>query len=195
MPRKKKTDTKLNRSEGNTRKSRATEDRALTQDRVLTDDQRLNEFRQQFFQSALPDIPSIPGYHVCWLTTENPRDSITARMRLGYEPIKGEDIPGWSGASLKSGDWEGCIGVNEMVAFKLPLHLYEAYMKENHYTQPNYEEEKLVIAQRQAEEQASQLSRRPINFELEDGQAELGQGPEPLTPFSETLGEHVAPEI
>lgn len=191
MPRKKDADAKIGRSKGKNRKDREMEDRSITGNRELSDEERINMFRQTFFQSALPDIPRIPGYHVCWLTTENPRDPIHARMRLGYEPIKASDIPGWKHASLKSGDWEGCIGVNEMVACKLPLHLYEAYMTENHHTQPMYEEEKLNEARHNAEEEAAQIARKPISFELEDGQAELGEGPEPLTPFAETLGEHV----
>ena len=198
MPRrtKKTNDSRLNRDEeGEIREDRAMDDREITHNRTLTDSERLDEFRQRSFQSALPDIPSIPGYHVCWLTTENPRDSITGRMRLGYEPIKATDIPGWELASLKTGDWAGCIGINEMIAFKLPLHLYEAYMKENHYTQPNWEEEKLIQATRTAEEAASQVSRRRVTFELEDGQAEIGAGPEDLIPFAENLGEHVPQDM
>lgn len=183
------TDSRLNRQSGHSRADREMSNREITQAHELTDAQRLDEFRQTFFQSALPDIPPIPGYHVCWLTTENARDPVHGRMRLGYEPIKAHEIPGWEHASLKSGQWEGCIGVNEMVAFKLPLHLYENYMKDVHYDRPREEEEALNQARLQAEEQASQLARKPVSFELEDGQAELGGGPEPLTPFAVNLGE------
>jgi len=190
MVKRKKPDTRLNRSEGGIRKDRAMEDRAITGDRELSDEERRNEFRQRFFQSALPKIPSIPGYHVCWLPTENPQDSIHARMRLGYGPIKASDIPGWEHTTTKSGEWEGCIGVNEMLAFKLPLHLYEDYMIYNHSSQPREEEEKLDQARRMAEQAASQMARKPISFELEDGQAELGSGSEELIPFAENLGEH-----
>jgi len=177
-------DTKLNKRENSEERSdRSMEDRVVTQNRELTDDQRLDEFRQSFFQSALPDIPDIPGYHVCWLTTANPRDSIPGRVRLGYEPILASDIPGWSYASMKSGEYEGCIGVNEMVAFKLPEHLYQAYMREAHHNQPNQEEGKLSDATRSAEQQASAMSRRPVSFELEDGQAEIGQVVRPPSHF------------
>jgi len=177
-------DTKLNETEG--RQNREMTDRAITEDRELTDDERLEEFRLSHFQSALPDIPPIDGYHVCWLTTENPRDPIHARLRMGYEPIKAEDIPGWDHASLKTGEWAGCIGVNEMIAFKLPLRLYEAYMREAHHEQPLMEEEALNAARKQAEETASQMARKPISFELEEGQAELGEVPEPPS-FEDTL--------
>lgn len=178
-------DTKLN-SESEAKQDRAMEDRAVTESRVLSDSERIDEFRQTFFQSALPDLPDIDGYHVCWLTTENPRDPIHGRIRLGYEPIKAVDIPGWKHASLRTGEWEGCIGVNEMVAFKLPLHLYEAYMKEAHHTQPLAEEEALNRAREEAEAAASQMARKPISFELEEGQADLGEAPDPPS-FEDTL--------
>ena len=38
----------------------------------------------------------------------------------------------------------GCIGVNEMVAFKLPVRLYELYMHEAHVERPLQEEGKLA---------------------------------------------------
>lgn len=184
-------DTKLN-SEAESKKDRAMEDRHVTENRVLSDAERIDEFRQTFFQSALPDLPKIPGYHVCWLTTENPRDPIHGRMRLGYEPIRSSDIPGWNQASLRTGEWEGCIGVNEMVAFKLPLHLYEAYMREAHHQQPLEEEQKLSRAREEAEMAASQMARKPISFELEDGQAGLGEVPEPPS-FEDTLSNRERP--
>ena len=107
---------------------------------------------------------------------------------MGYEPIKTSDIPGWGHTSMKTGEWEGCIGVNEMVAFKIPLKLYESYMRYNHHEQPLAEEEKLSAARRQAENEASQIARKPISFQLEEGQAELGEAPEPPS-FAETAGE------
>jgi hypothetical protein len=66
------------------------------------------------------------------------------RMRLGYEAVKPEDIPGWEATSIKSGDWTGFIGVNEMLAFKIPTALYEKYMQEAHHDAPTRELEKLT---------------------------------------------------
>jgi hypothetical protein len=109
-------------------------------------------------------------------------------MRLGYEPIKAVDIPGWEHAAQKSGEWAGCIGVNEMLAFKLPMDLYEAYMKEAHHTQPLAEEGKLDQARESAEAMAATMARRPISFQLEEGNADLGRAPEPPS-FAVTLGE------
>lgn len=189
MVAKRKTDTRLNSDQSGVRADRRMEDRNVTQDRALSDDERVEEFRQQYFQSALPDIPKIDGYHVCWLTTENPRDPIHSRIRLGYEPIKASDIPGWDHATIKTGEWEGCIGVNEMIAFKIPLQLYEAYMRINHHEQPLSEEEKLSSQIREMEAEMNRQTRRgTISLELEDGTAALGVAPEP-PPFAAATGE------
>ena len=189
MPAKRRTDTRLNSDHSGARADRHMQDRNVTQDRELSDDERVEEFRQQYFQSALPDIPKIDGFHVCWLTTENPRDPIHSRIRLGYEPIKAHDIPGWDHASIKTGEWEGCIGVNEMIAFKIPLQLYEQYMRINHHEQPLSEEEKLSSQIRAMEEEMNREARRgTISLELEDGTAALGVAPEP-PPFAEMTGE------
>jgi hypothetical protein len=137
-------DERLKKTVGEGREDRAMQDRAVTENREVSDDDRLSMFRQQFFQAALPDLPKIPGYHVCWLTTTNPRDTVNMRMRLGYEPVKPEDIPGWEATSIKSGEWTGFIGVNEMLAFKIPTSLYERFMQEAHHDAPLRELEKLT---------------------------------------------------
>lgn len=156
------TDERLKKSDGedSIRGRRAMKDRAATESRELSDEDRVAMFRNQFFQSALPDLPKIPGYHVCWLTTANPRDSIHHRMRLGYEPIKPEDIPGWEYTTLKTGDYQGFIGVNEMLAFKLPLDLYEKYMRMAHHEMPLEEEEKLTETAEFLQQQARQKGSR-----------------------------------
>ena len=165
-------DERLKKPAGDNRESRAMQDRAVTQNRVLSDDERVEMFRQQFFQSALPDLPKLDGWHTCWLTTTNPRDSIQTRMRLGYEPVKPEDVPGWEYATLKTGEWAGFIGVNEMLAFKLPLSLYEKFMQEAHHAAPLREEEKLTDT---AEFMAQQARANKSNLVLGDGNVEIGQ--------------------
>lgn len=189
MAAKRRTDTRLNSETSGARVDRRTKDRNVAENRELSDDQRVEEFRQQFFQSALPDIPKIDGYHVCWLTTENPRDPIHSRIRLGYEPIRLSDIPGWDHSGIKTGEWEGCIGVNEMIAFKLPLELYEQYMRINHHEQPLEEERALSSQLREIEAEMNAAAKRgTISLELEDGTAALGVAPEP-PPFAEQTGE------
>jgi hypothetical protein len=160
------TDERLKKHAGDSRTNRAAEDRKATENREVTEQERLEMFRQQLFQSALPDLPKIPGYHTCWLTTMNPRDSIQGRLRLGYEPVKPEDVPGWEYATLKTGEWVGFIGVNEMLAFKLPQSLYEKFMHEAHYAAPLREEEKL---QETADAIAEQAARKGSKVSRGDG--------------------------
>jgi len=166
------TDERLKKSVGAGRESRAMLDRTITQNREVTEDERVEMFRQQFFQSSLPDLPKLSGWHMCWLTTTNPRDSIHMRIRLGYEPVKPEDVPGWEYAALKTGDWAGLIGVNEMLAFKLPISLYEKYMKEAHHDAPLREEEKLTDTADFLEQQARSSKSRITQG---DGNLEIGQ--------------------
>jgi hypothetical protein len=64
------------------RDTRRQEDRLVTDVREVSEDDRLEMFRNQLFNDALPDLPDIPGYHVCWLTTTNSRDPIHRRTQL-----------------------------------------------------------------------------------------------------------------
>jgi hypothetical protein len=154
-------DTRLKREEDfdvvSRRNTRETEDRKVTERRDLTDADRLEMFRKQLFNDALPDLPDIPGYHVCWLTTTNSKDPIHKRMQLGYEPVKPEEVPGMEYASVKTGEWAGFIGVNEMLAFKLPDSLYQAFMQEAHHDAPLREEEQLENMRQNMRAQAEQL--------------------------------------
>ena len=100
------TDERLKKELGVGRQSREMEDRQVLENREVTDDDRLEMFRAQLFNDALPDLPNIPGYHMCWLTTTNPRDPIHRRIQLGYEPIKASEVPGMEFASVKTGlEW------------------------------------------------------------------------------------------
>lgn len=113
-------------------------------ERTLTDAERLDMFRLQYMQARLPDLPTIPGFHVCWLSTSNQSDSIQWRTRLGYTPITAEDVPGFTHMTLKTGEFAGLIGVNEMLAYKLPEDLYQMYMAEAHHNAPLSEDEKIA---------------------------------------------------
>lgn len=134
--------------------TRAGEDRKVTESREVSEDDRLEMFRNNLFNDALPDLPDLEGYHMCWLTTTNPRDPIFRRMQLGYEPVKPEEVPGMVHATIKTGEWTGMVGVNEMLAFKLPLSLYEKFMQEAHHDAPLREENKLAEVAEMMREQA-----------------------------------------
>lgn len=168
------TDERLKRTADVSRQSRAAADRPVTENRAISDDDRVEMFRSQFFQDALPDLPKLPGYHTCWLTTTNPRDSIQQRIRLGYEPIKAEDVPGWEYVTIKTGEWTGFIGVNEMLAFKLPMSLYQRYMAEAHHDAPAREDEKLTAVLDGIKESAAAAGGRIIEG---DGMQDLRNNP------------------
>ena len=52
-------DERLKKSVGDGRGDRAMVDRAVTENREISDSDRLDMFRQQFFQASLPDLPKI----------------------------------------------------------------------------------------------------------------------------------------
>lgn len=156
------------------RHDRPMEDRAVTENRRLTDDERMEIFRSQYYQHVLPDLPEIDGYHTCWLTTTNPRDSIHIRMRLGYEPLRSSDVPGFEFYTLKTGEYTGFIGVNEMLAFKLPYSLYERYMNEAHVVAPHLEQQKITSLIDEMRDQAQQQGGGIVEG---DGFSELRQSP------------------
>jgi len=171
-------DGRLKKSIDAAREGRAMKDRATTEDRALSDDDRLEMFRAQFFNAALPDLPKIPGYHVCWLTTTNSRDPIVGRLRLGYELIQADEVPGYEAVTVKTGEYSGAIGVNEMLAAKLPNRLYQRYMTEAHHIAPSNEDEKLTDTVRAIREQAQA---RGADVEVGDGLEELKvQRPTPV---------------
>lgn len=167
-------DLRLKLELGAGRTDRDIEDRPVTENRQVTDADRLEMFRQQLFNDALPDLPDIPGYHVCWLTTTNPRDPIHRRMQLGYEPVNPSEVPGFEYATEKTGEWAGFIAVNEMLAFKLPLSLYEGFMQEAHHNAPAREDEKLTSALDAIRQQAERQGAALIEG---DGMADLRSSP------------------
>lgn len=122
------------------------EERDNTEDREMSEDERFEMFMASQDQSVLPDLPRKPGYHVCWLTTSNPRDTIQSRLRQGYRLIRAEDCPGFEGVGLSTGDYAGVIAVNEMLAAEIPERLFQRMMAYNHHQKPLSEEEKIRAA-------------------------------------------------
>lgn len=172
------------REESESREDRRAASQETRGSREYSDSERVDMLRRTFFQSALPDIPKIEGYHVCWLTTTNPRDPIHGRLRLGYDLIQANEIPGFEHLGMKTGDYPGAIGVNEMIAAKLPLHLYEAFMREVHFDAPLREEEAIYTTAMTVGEQAAQAARRGGQMKgplIEAGTQELGSAREAPT--------------
>jgi len=131
-------------------------------------------FRDEFSQEALPKLPEIPGFHVCWLSSTNTYDPIHKRTRLGYTPLTTDDLPGHDHLRVKDGEYANLIMVNEMIAYKLPMDVYQNYMAEVHHYQPLDEEEKIQVQQEQLlnakdshGRKLGQIEGDGLNFELE----------------------------
>jgi hypothetical protein len=132
----KMSDSRLKKGQERVRSSRRMRERAVTANRELTDTERREAFRRSNFQHRLPDIPIIDGYHVCWLSKTSQSAPIHSYLNMGYELIKAEEIPGFEYAQQVSGDYPGCIVVNEMVAAKIRLELYDDFMRIAHHEEP-----------------------------------------------------------
>lgn len=139
----------------------------------ISDAERLKIFEESLITSVLPDIPSIPGFHVCWLTESNLRDSIARRERIGYTPVSRSELRGWTGGNLKSASPnDDLVRINEMIAYKIPLRLYNAYMRHVHHELPLQEEGKLRAKIDELKEQSASAGAR---LDEGDGMAELGK--------------------
>lgn len=126
----------------NSRNTRAADTRTSADSAMATTSERRRMFRE-FTQEALPTPAPNPAWHYCWLSTTSQYDPIYKRMRMGYEPVKADEMPEFNHLRLKSGDYEGCVSVNEMVLFKLPQEIYQEMMAEYHYHMPMEEEERI----------------------------------------------------
>jgi len=123
--------------------------RSAAEDSLVSSQERRRMFRTEWTQESLPTPPEIPGFHPCWLSTTNQYDPIHKRMRLGYVPVKAEEVPGFENYRVKSGEHEGFVAVNEMLLFKLPNDIYQEMMSELHHYAPMDEQEKIKVQQDQ----------------------------------------------
>jgi len=124
------------------------------QNREAADNERLNDaamtdaiakLREGWSEDILPEIiGGDPNYHYCWLSTTNQSDPIYRRLRLGYVLVKADELPYLGEQNrVQSGEFAGCISINELILAKLPLPLYQTIMSINHYEKPMQEEELL----------------------------------------------------
>ena len=114
-----------------------------TSEETLTTTQERRKMFREFTQEALPSPPAKPGWHYVWLSTTNQYDPIYKRIRMGYEPVKAEELPGFDHYRSKSGEFEGCVSINEMILFKIPQDIYQEIMEEYHFNMPNEEENRI----------------------------------------------------
>jgi hypothetical protein len=141
-------DSRLKKSlQAGGRQDRASEDasRRPPEEKFATSQERRKMWSDEWTQSALPKVPEIAGWHLCWLSTTNSYDTIDKRMRLGYVPVKADELPGYDNYRVKAGEHVGYIACNEMLLFKLPMDIYQEVMTHFHYEKPREEEEKIRV--------------------------------------------------
>ena len=97
------------------REDRASEDtkRASSDEKFVSTQERRKMWSDEWTQRALPAVPELQGWHVCWLSTTNSYDSIDKRMRLGYIPVKADEINGFENWRVKAGEHVGFIACSE----------------------------------------------------------------------------------
>ena len=169
------------RKDAASREDRAMNDRAITQRRQLTDEERVELLKRANFQSSLPNLPRIPGWHVCWVSTTHPNDTPQGREQLGYEYIRREEVPEFTYHDQKSDQFPGVVSWREIVGMKIPLSTYQAFMEELHHNEPSRQEEAIYNEALQVGEQAAQAARRGGKMRapvVDPGTAELGQARE-----------------
>jgi hypothetical protein len=139
------------------RESRASHDpvREAPEEKFVSADERRKMWKDEWTQSALPNVPGLKGFHLCWLSTTNGYDSIDKRMRLGYTPVKADDVQGYENWRVKAGEHVGFIACNEMLLFKLPMEQYQDVMSHFHHEAPLEEANKIRL---QAEQQVGRDS-------------------------------------
>jgi hypothetical protein len=144
-------DQRLKKNLRSGRESRGEEDlqRRAPEEHMVSSEERRRMFRSEWLQEALPKPPEIPGFHLCWLSTTNQYDPIHKRLRMGYEPVKASELPGFENYRVKSGEMEGFISCNEMVLYKIPMDIYQDIMAEMHHYAPLDEQEKIKVQQEQ----------------------------------------------
>jgi hypothetical protein len=135
---------------------------------VFSASERRTNFRDEWTANALPQPPEISGYHLCWLSTTSTYDPIHKRMRMGYSPVKIEEVPGFEHFKMKSGEYEGYVACNEMLLFKIPNDLYQEIMSYFHHEKPMEEEEMIKKNDALNDAQA-----RAISQAVDDGMRSL----------------------
>ena len=148
---------KKNLSNGG-RESRASLDsvREAPEKQFASSDEQIKMWKDEWTQSALPAVPETKGWHLCWLSTTNSYDSIDKRIRLGYVPVKADELPEMRNNRVKAGEHEGYISCNEMLLYKIQMDLYQEVMAHFHHDAPLEEANKIRL---QAEQNVARDSR------------------------------------
>ena len=163
-------DTRLKKSlSAGGRETRASEDasRAAPEGKFMSAQERRKMWSDEWTQSALPKVPELPGWHLCWLSTTNSYDSIDKRMRLGYVPVQADEFPGFDNYRVKAGEQTGFIACNEMILYKLPMEIYQEAMLQMHHELPMDEADKVRLQVEQLQGNRDSNGKSLVNVEGE----------------------------
>lgn len=142
----------VRRGPGRPRRDAATDPRMnrdvadrLAEDRSLSDPVRMEAYQDMddYQMPVLPNPEPIPGFHCCWISTQNPQDTPFNRMRFGYEFVTDAEQPMLAHSKLRDGQYAGHISLNEMVLMKIPMDRYQAMMNRQHHIKPMEQRERL----------------------------------------------------
>ena len=140
---------RLKKSLNTGRESRASLDqvRDAPEDQSALSNERRKMWKEEWSQSALPEVPTLKGWHCCWLSTTNTYDTIEKRMRLGYVPVMQDELPGYINDRVKaeSQSHAGQVSCNELLLYKLPMDVYQDVMTHFHHNEPQEMSEKIKV--------------------------------------------------
>jgi hypothetical protein len=129
------------------REGRSAQDltRAAPEEKFVSAQERRKMWSDEWTQSALPKLPEMNGWHLCWLSTTNSYDSLDKRMRLGYVPVRADEFPGFDNYRVKAGEHVGFVACNEMILCKIPEDIYQDIMLQMHHEAPMEEADKIRV--------------------------------------------------
>jgi hypothetical protein len=155
------------------RETRASLDkvREAPEDTFVSAEERRKMWKDEWTQSALPNVPELKGFHLCWLSTTNSYDSIDKRIRLGYVPVKADELPEFENYRVKAGEHNGYVACNEMLLYKISMDLYQEVMAHFHHEAPLEEANKIRL---QAEQASGARDRNGRNLAQVEGEG-LGE--------------------
>jgi hypothetical protein len=149
-------------------------DRVQQDGMSLSTAERRRQLREGWVQNVLPQVPQKPGWHRVWLSTTNSNDPIHSRIKVGYQPVRVSDVPGFEQYKIDNGQFEGCVACNEMILFEIPSEIYQDLMAIYHHDIPLEQEqgirERVTGASRQDSEGRDLVS-------VEGDFNSLGRGP------------------
>ena len=168
------------------REQRSSQDltRAAPEEKFVSSHERRKMFSNEFTQTALPEVPEIPGWHVCWLSTTNSYDTINKRVRMGYVPVQADELSDFQSYKVKAGEHVGQVSCNEMLLFKIPMEMYQRIMTELHYDLPREELQKVETRLEDLQGQRDSRGRSLVQIEGE-GMGNIGRQQSNIAPVFE----------